>query len=162
MQWLLRLLLSRSFFEARALASQAKFNDVLRVHVLGAIFDDPLHVAALCPDESPRHLELFVVRNLDVKAAGVLYGLVVYIRSEVLVLRLIKGRVLRHHKRFRYELASRMEHVLRLKNCRSMLLLWWVVKRELGFGLLRLAVKRRVFLLFLLLRFRFRFWSRAV
>jgi len=102
---------------------------ILKARALTAQLDDPLHVAALGPDESPRHLELFVVRNLDVKAAGVLYGLVVYIRSEVLVLRLIKGRVLRHHKRFRCELASRMEHVLRLKNCWSMLLLWWVVKR---------------------------------
>ena len=73
MQWLLRLLLLGPLLEARALASQAKFHHFRSWwHVLAALANDSLHVAALGADQTARHLELFLIGDLDIVATGVL------------------------------------------------------------------------------------------
>jgi hypothetical protein len=47
---------------------------LLRVvaRTLAAYLDDPLHVAALGPNQTPCHLEVLFIIDLDVKPAGVL------------------------------------------------------------------------------------------
>lgn len=110
MQWFLGLLLPGTFFKARPLAAQTQLDHVLRVHVLRTVFDDTLHVAPLRTDETPRHLELFVVGDLDVEPTGVLDGGVVHVVAEVL------GLVCRHHKRLRLEMACTREHVFLLEH----------------------------------------------
>lgn len=147
-QRLLRLLLPRSFLEARTLASQAQLDDVLRVHVPRAVFDNALHVAALRTDQSARHLKLLVVRNLDVEAAGVFDGLIVDVRAEELVLSLVIPLGW-HHERLGRELARRLEHVFRLEYRWQLLPLCGLLVMQLCFRLFRgLAVKSRVFFLF--------------
>ena len=74
MQWLVRLLLSRSFLESRSLASQSQldyFLVLVIVRALAAYLDDPLHVASLCPDKPPCNLELLVILNLNIKPTRV-------------------------------------------------------------------------------------------
>lgn len=73
MQRLLRFFLLGPFFEAGALAAEAKFDDLGHLgHVLAALLDYPLHVAALCPDQSTGNLELTLVGNLNVVATSIL------------------------------------------------------------------------------------------
>ena len=55
------------------MASQAKFHHFGSWwHVLAALANDSLHVAALGADQTARHLELFLIGDLDIVATGVL------------------------------------------------------------------------------------------
>lgn len=134
MQWLLGLFLSRALFEARTLAAQAELHNVLRVHVLGAVLDNPFHIASLRTDEPSCNLEVLIIGNLDVEPAGVLDGLVVSVSTEV-----VQVYLLWHHKRLR--LGARIEDILVVEH--GLRLSWLELGRS---GVLaRLAVKRRVF-----------------
>ena len=158
MEWLLRLFLARTLLEPRSLASQSKFNDVLRVHVLWAVLYNPLHIASFCANQSPGYLELFIIWNLDVEPACVLDSLVVDVRAEILVLRLVVSLVLWHHKRLRFELAYCIKYVFWLKHWGRLLLHLLRLKLKLHFGVIDLlAVISRVFLLLFFLGFNFNF-----
>ena len=73
MERFFRFFLLWTFFESWALASKSQFDDFLRLrHVLAALLDDPFHVAAFCTNQTSSHLELFVVRDLNVVSASIL------------------------------------------------------------------------------------------
>lgn len=104
MKGLFRLFLPWTLLEAGPLASETQLDNVLRVHVSGAVLNDAFHVASLRADQPTSHLEFFVVRNLDVKPTSVLYRLIVQISTVV-----ISVHLLRHLKWLR---SPRVENVL--------------------------------------------------
>ena len=70
---LLALLLLWPLLEPAALAAQAQLDHLCADwHVLAALGDNALHVAALRSNQAARHLKVAVVGNLDVVPAGVL------------------------------------------------------------------------------------------
>lgn len=86
------------------------------MHVFRAVLNNPLHITTFRADQSSGYLELFIVWNLDVEPACVFDGLVVHVRAEILVLGLIMGLLLWHHKWLRRKLSYSIKHVLRLKH----------------------------------------------
>ena len=70
------LFLARALFESGTFAAEPKFDDII-CHaawcILGAYFDDALHVAPFGPDEPPSDLEIFFVFDLNVEAPRVLH-----------------------------------------------------------------------------------------
>ena len=106
------------------------------MHVFGAVFNDFLHVAALGTDEASGDLEFFVVGNLDVEPARILYCLVIEVCAKIVV-SVIAG--LGHDEGFRFGRVSTDKYVLVLEHR------WFLVKWLLR-GLDGLAVKCRVFL----------------
>lgn len=119
MQRFFRLLLSWSLFETRPLSPQPQFDHIGRVRVFAARLNDSLHVTPFCPDQSPCHLELFIVRDLDVEPAGILYAcivVVVFVLVLVIVLR-------RHHERCR--VVRVLEHIFVFKH--GLHFLFWLL-----------------------------------
>ena len=73
MQGFFRFFLLRTFLEARALTSEAKLDNLGNIrHVFLTLGDNTLHVAALSTDQAACHLELALVRDLNVIAARIL------------------------------------------------------------------------------------------
>lgn len=113
------------------------------MRVLRAVLNDLLHVAALRPNESARHLELLVVGDLDVKSARILDCLVVYVRAEVLVGILVAGLRGWHREWLAFNRDSVHKHIFVVEHR-----LFFCIRNFSFYFLCRLAVKWRVFLCF--------------
>ena len=83
MERFIALFLSWSLFETWSFPSKSQLDDVLlRVvaRALAAYLNDSLHIAPFGTNESPGHLELLVVVNLNVKPASVLDVVILILR----------------------------------------------------------------------------------
>ena len=87
MERLFGLLLLGALLETGAFATEAQFDNLGYLwHVLAALRDDALHVAAFGADQATGHLELALVWNLDVVAASILgRGVGVAIATDLVV-----------------------------------------------------------------------------
>lgn len=112
MERLFRLLLVRSFFKARPLSAQPKFDHIICLRrILRANFYDSLHVATFGADQASCNLEFFFVVDLNIKATCVLHS------SVVLVIQSGARRVIGLRRWHRVLLRRGVEHILEVKVC---------------------------------------------
>lgn len=84
MQWVVTLLLLRSFFEAWALSSKSQFNHVLLLFEWGSFaadFYNALHVTSFRANQTTCYLELLIIIYLNIKSACILNILILHLLS---------------------------------------------------------------------------------
>jgi hypothetical protein len=81
MQRLIAFLLSWTLLKTGPFPSKSQLNYlllILKASALATQLYDPLHIAAFCTDQTPSHLKFLVIIYLNIKAACILYIIVIF------------------------------------------------------------------------------------